>query len=306
MAFIGTRILIHRGIARLKGLVPQDIPYEERLPSGDWSAFFGNYVGQRYGPYDTNTCWDYGLVDCVEDQMKYLLANDLISSEDAQWLKDTGFIDQDGDPYLSRRWIAILSGAKNSGNDEAIGWKLAEQFGMVPFSMLPYSTDRAYRFATYDDFIADYFDPGAITPEMEAVGKRFLEIFDIRSEELGARWTDRSPDDLARALRQAPLQIGVPIPAAASNWNQPSLKWDGSSRMPRHSVELSSYVPGDPFPIRIYDSYEPHVKALSADYPMPIVTRGVVTARDPMLGPRLRTGAWVALIAILRRLGILR
>lgn len=281
----------------LKGIF-STIPYEVRVPSGDSSAFFGNYVGQRFGPYDTNTCWDFALCNVIETQLEIERSLNRFDITQLQWFKDQGYIDEDGDFFFSRRWIAILSGQQDKGWDEALGWKMAEEYGMIPFSMLPYSVDDAYDENTKEAFNEEYFDLKAITPEMKALGKEFLERVTIRSEELGSRWSYNSPEPIIKALKQGSLQIGVPVPGYL--WNQENVKWNGDKN-PSHSVELYKY---DETGYYIYDSYMPNLKKLSPDYFIPLITRGIVNA-IPMLSTKLSVPIWVQFIILLRRLGII-
>lgn len=273
-----------------------------RIPSGDSSQFFGNYVGQKFGPYDSNTCWDYSLTETVETQLELERSLGRFTQEDLDWFKANGYIDEDGDFYLSRRWIAILSGVKDNGNDQAIGWQLAAKFGMIPFPMLPYSPAEVADKKTRSDFVNDYFNPDDITPEMESLGKEFLKRVKIQSEELGTRWTQRTPEVIQDALKQGSLPIGVPVPNDGT-WNQVYVTWNKSKTV-QHSVELYNYVPNDPFPYKIYDSYEPHLKQLSADYYIPIITRGIVTAADQALSPSLKTSVFKQFVQLLIKLGI--
>lgn len=304
MLYFKTRLKINKAKAKLlKGIFSSDIPYEVRVPSGDSSPFFGNYVGQKYGSYDTNTCWDFSLTEIIETQLAIERSLKRFSDDDIAWFKEKGYIDEDGDFYLSRRWIAILSGVKDNGNDQAIGWILAAKYGMIPFKMLPFELADLQGVNNRTDFINKYFSLDSITPEMIATGKEFLKRVKIQSEELGTRWNPRTPDMLSNALLQASLQVGIPV--NPSTWNNSTVNWDGSKKVV-HSAEFYKYSPGTSFPYHTYDSYEPHLKELSSDYYIPLITRGIVTAiAGQMLSPKLSTGVWQQFVALLRRLGVI-
>lgn len=289
---------------KLQGLFSAEIPYEVRVPDGDNSKFFGsNFEGQKYGPYDTNTCWAFGAINVIETQLEIERSLGRFSEAQLKWFKDNGYIDKDGDFFLSRRWLAILAGSKDNGNDEALAWKLAAEYGLIPFSMLPYTKQDAEDENTKQEFIDEYFDPSVITAEMKAMGKEFKKYVKIQSEELGTRWTTRSDDVFEKALKQGSVQIGVPVPGWA--WNQVQVKWDGD-KVPAHSVEKYRHVRTEAFPHKIYDTYFPNKKELEAGYYVPLVTRGIVTAiKEEMLSPKLSTSVWKEFVNILRRLGIL-
>lgn len=261
---------------RVRGLV-KSIPYEVRLADGDkWSNYFGNFEGQRYGYFDTYNCWNFAGIESLETQLEWLYKNGKMPAETIEWLTKSGYIDEDGDFYLSRRWGAILSGVKDAGNDTNDFWSIASKAGVIPNKMLPYEVGKdGFMIYTREDFIKDYFNPKLITKDMELMGLEFLKRFKIDWAELGKRHTRRNPVLIQSALRQCPLEIAIPV---TQNWNIGTQKqWDGRTQAD-HAVELYDYVDG-PFPYKIYDSYEPHLKELSEDYYIPWITCGLLTCK---------------------------
>lgn len=280
---------VHKKSA-LKGLFTPLIPYEVRNQTGDWSPWFGAWEGQKHGDLDTNCCWCFAGCECVDDQLMFLWKTGTFSPDDIQWFKDKGYIDPDGDFYISRRFIAILSGVRDNGNDEADFWRLFAINGIVPNSSLPFTNNESY------------FDRAAITDDLAILGREFLGRVSVASEELGKRFSIRSVDTIKSALLQSPLQIGIPVPQDGT-WNQNKIKWNGD-KTPEHSVELYKYDPvADPdFPYFIYDQYVPAKKQLSKDYYIPIITKGIIS--PVILSPKLSVSVWVRFVAILRQLGI--
>ena len=68
------------------------------------------------------------------------------------------------------------------------------------------------------------------------------------------------------------MMIGVP--AMAPGWNQVNVPRPIGDNNADHSVELYKYDPsGVAFPKFTYDSYEPHLKQLSNDYPIVLLNR---------------------------------
>lgn len=247
----------------LRGLFSAPIPYEDRNPSGNWEKWFGNFEGQRYFGRDMSTCWSHAGNEKMETEMEFLAMSKLLAQEDFNWFKDKGYVDADGDFFFSRRFIPTLSGVRDNGNDESEFWRLTLKYGAIPYHML-----------SYDNPNEDFFDHNAITQEMLALGKEFLTHIKIQYEELGKRFSRRDITMIRGALKQSPLQIGIPIPKNVFDWNEEFIKWDGS--MPAsHSVEL--YGVNDKGEYLIFDQYEPHLKRLSSDYYIPIITRSVLT-----------------------------
>ena len=278
---------------RLKGVFSAFIPkikYEVRNPTGNWENFFGNYVGQKYGPYDTSTCWNFAGVEIMETQLEYLMKTGQFSDEAMKWFKDNGYIDSDGDFYLSRRWAAIISGVKDNGNNHVNFWEIVEKVGIIPFSMLPYSTEDAADELSQDDFNNEYFDPKVITLEMEKLGKEFLKWVKIEHEEVGTRWQRRDTKFIMSELKQSPLHLGVPVPQDGT-WNREFVKWTGRMQ-PDHSIECYNYKEFSDYPWFIYDSYHPHLKHLSADYYVPLITKAVITAIPVPVKTEVKKSVW--------------
>lgn len=251
---------------RIKGLFVDPIPWQDINPTGDWSKYFGTYEGQKHDDLDSNCCWAFSGNEVLEDWLTFLRETGIFTVADILWFKNNGYIDSDDDFYLSRRFIPILSGVKDNGNDPEDFWSLTGEYGAIPNSVLPFTNN------------IEYFDKTKVTPAMYALGKQFLTRVNIAYEELGKRWTRRDPKMIQGALFQGELQICIPIPKIVSLWNQVKVDWDGSMGAD-HAVALYKYDPiADPkYPYFIYDQYEPRLKQLSEDYYIPIITRGIVT-----------------------------
>jgi hypothetical protein len=133
--------------------------------------------------------------------------------------------------------------------------------------MLPYEPNQAYTDYTRTQFVADYFNPGVITPAMRDLGQEFLKRFTISGQPLTPNTTN-----IMTYLTEGSLQIGVP--AVAPGWNSVNVSRPVGDNNADHSVELYKYDPsGAAFPYYIYDSYEPHLKQLSKDYPIVLLNR---------------------------------
>ena len=239
--------------ASIKGLFQDPIPYMPLIQSGDSSPYFGTYEGQKYGPWDTDTCWNFAFTEIMETRLTMLRAMNLIPQDTLAWLQTNGYIDTDGDFYLSRRWEGILSGVKDAGNAQAQAYIIASQAGLIPNSMLPYSASQAYTDATKTQFNADYFNTSVITPAMRALGQEFLRRFTIMGEELAPTLVN-----MVTYLHEGSMQIGTP--AQAPGWNSTSVDRPIGDNNADHSTELYKVDFSLPYPYFDYDSYEPHLK----------------------------------------------
>lgn len=254
----------------VRGFFAPSIPWESRNVSGDWSKYFGQWEGQKKGDVDTNCCWAFAGNEVLEDQLEFLWVTNRFSETDKKWFQDNGYIDSDGDFYLSRRYIPIISGVTTNGNDEAEFWRLTKINGAIPNAVLPFTN------------IPEYFDVNKITPAMVTLGKEFLKRVDVQYQELGTRFFRRDPDQIRLALFQSELQIGIPCPSI-DKYNQVKLKWEGNTQA-QHSVALYKYddIADPEYPYFIYDQYNPILKQLSKDYYIPIITQAVINPMFPV------------------------
>ena len=257
-------------------MIMSPIQYVVNVPTSNWSAYFGSYQNQKWGWWDSDSCWALSGINCFEDYLTMLRANGRFSDEAIKFFTDNGYIDSDGDFSLSERFIEIMSTVKDDGNNQMEAGILAQKFGLIPRSMLGYTQAQAYAQVSRASFDADYFNQDAVSTDMLTLGQKFLEYVNISRQWIGTNFETPSNQVLIAALAQAPLQIGVPVPADISAWNDTVVKWDGSTVV-AHAVEL--YAVNADGTYAIYDQYEPHLKTLSADYPLYLVSQYIL---DPI------------------------
>jgi hypothetical protein len=282
----------------VKGIFMKPIAYEVRIPSANWIEYFGKYQNQKWGIWDSNSCWVLSAINCVEDQLEWLWENNMFSDEAKTFFVDNKYIDSDGDFSLSERFLEILSGVHDNGNNQMEAWRLMQIYGCIPRSDLTYTQEQAFAHPTKQSFNADYFDINAISPEMRDKGQKFLKYVNISRQWIGTQWRTPNRDILINALKQAPLQIGIPVPHDGS-WNASYVKSPIGNTNADHAVEL--YGINENGEYLIFDQYMPNLKTLSKDYYIPFVTSGIVNAVSPVIvNPIVQdlqsNGVWEAII----------
>lgn len=258
--------------AKVRGLFSGSIPYNPLIENGDSSPYFGTFETQRIGRYETSCCWDFSACEVLETRLGILLKLGLIPKETLDWLQKSGYIDSNGDFYISRRWVAILSGVKDSGNDPIHFWEIASVAGVIPNSMLPYDHTIASKWISQNQFNNDYFNPQVITIEMELMGKEFVKRFKILAENIWGGNFDRIQVMIQTYLKEGSLQISHPVPHDGS-WNQQFVNNPVGNQHADHATELYKFDPTQKYPFYDYDSYEPHLKQLAKDYFITLITR---------------------------------
>lgn len=271
---------------KIRGMFP--IKYEVRVPSGNWAEYFGDYQNQKWAWWDSNSCWALSAINCLEDQLEWLWKNGMFSKETQDFFTKYKYIDADGDFSISERFIEILSGVHDNGNNQMEAWKLLQIYGAIPRYALTYTHARAEQFSNKKDFNADYFDQTDITPEMRSLGQEFLKHVNISRQWIGKQWKTPPRLLLENALKQAPLQIGVPV-TNGFMWNNAFVKYDGRKEAD-HAVEL--YGIDDKGQYLVFDQYEPHLKVLSADFYIPFVTQGIANPVQPIIVNPVKQDNW--------------
>lgn len=268
----------------IKGIFNSPILYTLIVPSGDSSPYFGTYEGQKFGFYDTDCCWDFSSTEVAETRLTTLRDLGMISSNDMLWLTQNGYVDSDGDFYLSRRWVAILAGTTDNGNYQQNFWDLAKTVGFIPNSLLPYNQVEAYQWLNKTQFNNDYFNQSVITPQMRALGAEFAKRFSIQAVTTNGGYLGDLIPSLPRMLKGGSIVIGIPVPQNGT-WNQVNVNQPPGNTTPQHAVEMYKFDPTQPYPFFIYDSYEPHLKNLSQNYYIPLITQVSILPVAPVSIP---------------------
>ena len=158
---------------------------------------------------------------------------------------------------LSDRFLAIMSGTTENGNDMRTVAECARLNGLIPEKDFPMGGI---------DF-ESYHDKSLITDAMKAKGKEFLKYINIM-------WEWSFSDSLAgfheeaqvmQVLSETPLQMAIPTPAT-------------------HATTLFRYDPSVKW-FKVFDSYEPFYFENSADVWNPQIGMRVALSKKIVLTP---------------------
>jgi hypothetical protein len=173
------------------------------LPDRSWLKWYSNGELQIGTYYETMGCVSFSANKIVEAILNYQIANGMISAENLEWLKVNGYIGPDGKVNLSDRFTTAMSGTTKEGNSGGVVWDSVRHNGVVPEAMA--SWDRS-REAPMEVRSAEWFrDPKNISAEAIALGKEFVERFDVFYERASTK-----KDDLASTLDFSPVQVYIP------------------------------------------------------------------------------------------------
>ncbi len=231
------------------------------MPSGDWNKYLPTFEKQRRG-FESMCCTNFSSTSAVETYFNYLIIEKVINENNLRWLKDNGYIDDNGKLNTSDRYDAIGSGTNpNTGNTLKAPADFKRKNGLIPEYMLPWTDDRTA-----------YFKKDSITQKMYALGQEFLRRFNINFEIV-------TESDFWNALKYSPLSGAC-------------FAWNGVNNNIYYRVEnqinhaICMIKPPEVW--NILDSYDPFVKKLSNNYKFLnyavryIITENVVETPSPI------------------------
>lgn len=224
------------GAASRKCIAP--IPEPERvkyLPQGE----------VQQGAEDTMDCATRVYVNLIEAKLNWLLYNQKLPTQTANFFLDNGYIDGNS-IKISDAFPAINSNTTRTGNSLKAPIEAIRKQGLIPKSMLPLESSM-----TWDD----YHDPKRITRQMRNLGKEFLSHFTINYERVYQNQFD--------VLLNEDM-----IAVAGFAWSQPNEhgEYPNPALPPNHAF-LAYSLP----PFKIFDNYIDSVdgdftKRLNPDY----------------------------------------
>jgi len=232
--------------------------------------------GVSYG--DTNSCTDFSGTNDVATQLDYMIKNGQIDPNGLNFLKNNGYVGEDGKINLSPRFTAVMSGTTpQNGNSLPNVWHSMRHNGVVPDSAWPMPTTA---FSTTLDsgggiqaLWNDYYAP--ISQDVIDLGAQFASWFDIQYEWVA--WPGggaQSPSDFSQALSVSPLQIAT---AVCAGWNTADpIQACGPGCA--HATTLL-YVDPSTNDYDILDHYNPWMKQFSPSYSITYAMRGVITSK---------------------------
>lgn len=154
--------------------VDSPIIYEERNPSGDWTAFLPSEERQFSKYADSMACVSYSALNAIETQLKFL----------------TGV-----ETNYSDRALAKMSGTTAEGN---YLWNVADTIrknGLIEEQYWPTPKD-----FTWETFYAP------IPLEVQKSAGEFLKLYEVKYEWL----PDTNRETLRKHLKQSPIQVVIP------------------------------------------------------------------------------------------------
>lgn len=246
------------------------IQYEDRLVS--WRDFLPTNERQYTPKFDTNFCVTFSGLNALETQLNYLFAKGKFSAQAVAFFTNEGYLDENKKFNLNECFNASLNGTTINGNSLPAFWDSIRKVGAIPQK----------RFTQIDD--AKVWNDLVKKPSQDLLdlGLKFLEYVNIQYEWVIIKEWNQSdvPGILKYHDKHAPCQLAAPV---CPMWSRFTLK-EGDivkscpSIVPQHGT--MQFAVTDEY-INTYDTYNPFIKNLALDYPIPYAVKGVVTVKTP-------------------------
>lgn len=202
------------------------VPLKVIRENGDWSLYLPEKELQNI-KFETYNCTSFNTLNQIEVYMKAVFGETVNYSD---------------------RWLGIIAGTKEPGNDPHVVMEAIRKHGLIPESMLPDDP----KLASIDEY---YSFMGADEAKCRAEGQRWLEKWDFKHE-----WVF-SPDqpqeekinNMKVALKYSPLALAVYAWAEDAHGVYIRLGDDCHWTMVYSYDDLQ----------RVFDSYEPVLKDMN-------------------------------------------
>ncbi len=198
--------------------------------NGNWDALLPDGEYQNKRGLETYDCTGFGTLNAVEAIMR------------------TEFGVNEN---YSDRWVGIIAGTTEGGNDPHVVCEAIRKYGLIPESMLPFSDD----ISTFEEY---YSFKGSDMTECYKAGRAWLEKYDFKHE-----WCFQPSQPLDEKMNNIKISLKYsPLGVAVNAWQTDSEGIYVRSGNDNHWVMIYSY---DDF-VRIFDSYDPFRKNLDPQY----------------------------------------
>ena len=213
------------------------IVYEALNPTGDWGLDLPTKEKQYNSKGDYLDCTSESFTNALEIQLNYRIRNNLINAGFLKFLTDNEYLDENGKVNFSGRALAQMSGTTKLGNTLPQVAYTAHSMGLIPEKKWTPTETMTWE---------EYYAP--VPAKLLTLAKKFLEYCVPMYEwvDINSIQTQVSANAL-KALKQAPLQITIPIPS-------------------HHATCL--YFGDNTGAVKIFDTYEPFLFEGDKSYPI--------------------------------------
>lgn len=180
-----------------------------RALDGDWRPYEPTGEKQyRVLSFDSLSCATFSGLNTVETFMRYYSSKLMLSKEHIEYFRLFGFIDENKFFNASDNFTAIMSGTSVKGNTLPAVWDSIKNHGLIAEKDFPFESDT----------FAEYHNKARISEYLKRRALKFKDFFTVNYQWVtfsqGNVPTIGEVNKMRDFMKQAPLHIAVPIPAA--------------------------------------------------------------------------------------------
>lgn len=215
----------------------------EVLTNGDWTPYLVEREVQTGLYFDSWNCVAESATSAIEILFKYYLANNKLSLEDINWLKEKGYL-VNGELNFSARFVGALAGTKvGVGNDADTVGRTICKYGLIPENK--YFFDFRERDSKINNATVYYQNP---PQELKDLALEFITRFPIKFKFIDT-------NNIVEALMFSPVQVFV------NAWYQKDGVYFNPTGTYNHAVVRKKFTAK-----QVFDTYDPFEKTLADDY----------------------------------------
>jgi len=175
-----------------------------KIRTSDWKEYLPAIEKQYSINFDTLSCTSFSFNNVVESQLNFMIAKGELSADSIKWLTDNGYI-ENGKVNLSDRFLAVMSGTTERGNDFRTVAECARTVGLIPEKDFPLGGNS----------FAEYHNKSLITQQMKDKASQFLKRIKISWEWLffDSALGFNEGVQVSGVIQETPVQIGITTPA---------------------------------------------------------------------------------------------
>ncbi len=247
------------------GNVPLDII---QLDS-DWTDSLPEKERQRINGVETYNCTGFGTLNSIETLI-YKITGERVNYSD--------------------RFLGIVAGTHNPGNDPHVVAEAIRKYGLIPESMLPFSSDITSE--------AEYYSfKGADKDACYAEGRKWLAKYDFKHD-----WAFTPGQPIIEQLKNMKIALqNSPLSMSVYAWASNDKDIYYALGQPNHWVMnfmVDNYM-------HAFDTYDPFLKLLEQNI-VYCKRYSIRLRKDGEVTPEQAVGLWAQILKLLQAIGILQ
>jgi len=221
--------------------------------TANWLPYISTpFESQNLGSWDELNCVCQSGINVIEAILNYYYKNNLLPIQLSDFIKNNGYLNEQGFIKLSTRFQAKMAGTTHQGVGMDAFWQSVNRDGILPYTAHPDPVNKSFNWDEYYQ---------AVPPEVIKAGKLAADIFQFSWQVFkNNEWDAPIIADLKSALTNSPIHFASMICASDSAGIE---RWCGAKY-----YQHARAVYGVDDYINVLDSEMPAIKKLELKFPL--------------------------------------